>query len=157
LALDHHVLAKDPLEGKSAPVAQFLEDIARHQVHRLGRRWSALQPGRKHHVADLDDSVGRVHAHKACVSSRNRRRRRQNGKETRGSTRLFRSQSSRQILCTGVRAIAKPGPDLIVAIHRIPKIVCMLGCGERFERNPAPGAGYWSGQRNGLPVSEVGS
>src|SRR5574341_1602330 len=77
-ALHDHVLAEDAFEGEPEPdrgalrgfvqgvalplvppVAQILEGVLRHQVHRLGGSGGPLQRGREEHVADLDHAVGR--------------------------------------------------------------------------------------------------
>src|SRR5215472_19100175 len=45
------------------PVAQFVEDTAHHQVHRLGGGWCALQERRKIDAADFDDAGRGIDAH----------------------------------------------------------------------------------------------
>src|SRR5215472_3661765 len=46
-----------------APIAQFVEDAAHHQIHRFGGGGGALQERRIVDAADLDDAGGGVNAH----------------------------------------------------------------------------------------------
>ena len=83
--LDDHVLAKQPLVGEAearrgavgrrvehvalpfiTPVTELLEDVARQQVHRLGRKRRALQSGAVADVADLDNACIRPDLHQGC-------------------------------------------------------------------------------------------
>ena len=159
-ALDDHVLAEDALEGEAeplrraprgrvqrvafplvAPVAERIEDVGGEEILRLGRARRALQGGRVHDIADLDDAVRRIDAHEGLVAERAARGVVDHGEEQRVLRARFRLEARAEVVQGRVGPVAEVGPDalpLSFAVRAVVKRNGVLMGVERSERDIAP-------------------
>jgi hypothetical protein len=134
------VLAEDAFKGKTQPlgrmpagkirgvalpfvpaVAELVEDVPRHQVHRFGGRRRLLQGRGQHDISNLDDPMRRLCAHKACPAPGHLGGGRQNGQVCGRSIRLLSRDRVAQFVLVPEGPVAQPGPQIVLLLKNLPE------------------------------------